>query len=792
MSRPLLGLAVAFAAGALLGPDVGESGALVLLALSAGGLGLALIAPLQRAPLVLGATALALGAAAAGIEAAAYERGPLLNWLRGDDAREGPGTPSPPGNDPIRFQGVAAVPTPRDGVRHPLVLDLQGVGWSDPPALVPGRARVEIGGEAGRFDVAEGDRLELTATLAPPRSARSPGAFDLEAWAQREGLQALGYCKSPLLVKRRASCGATRANCLVSRTREWARERLRRHVLAGAPQGLVRAMVLGDRSGLDESTSEAFRRAGTYHVLALSGAQVALVAALLVAAGRRLEMSPLSSAVLVSLALGGYALFVGGDVPVTRAAVMGIVVVLGRGLDLDADLANLLGLAALVLLAFHPGSVRDVGFQLSFAATLAIVTVAPGLIPPLRRLPLGTGALIAGSVAAQAALQPLLALHFHRLTPVALLLNLAAVPLSGAVLLLGAAVLPLSAVSPWLGDRAGDLAWMAADTLLRTCEGGGLAARTDWRAPDPALWVLVPWAVSLRALAHGRWGKGLLLSALVTAGLHLGPGAQADGRFELAVLDVGQGDALVLRSPRGRTMVVDAGLAREGFDQGERIVAPFLWASGVRRVDRLVLTHAHPDHAGGLSFLIEAFRPPEVWEGLAPRRDPGYDAFTASLQRAEVTRRSVARGTRLTWDGVELEVLGPLGHGPPPLRTRNDDSVVVAARYGEVCALLTGDIEASGERTLALPPCAILKVPHHGSRTSTSEDLLEKTRPRLAVVSAGARNHLSHPHPEVLGRLRSGGVRILRTDIEGTVRITTDGKRVWLRRGRGGVEERVL
>ncbi|HEY5908840.1 MAG TPA: MBL fold metallo-hydrolase, partial [Vicinamibacteria bacterium] len=346
--------------------------------------------------------------------------------------------------------------------------------------------------------------------------------------------------------------------------------------------------------------------------------------------------------------------------------------------------------------------------------------------------------------------------------------------------------------SPTLGDRVGDLAWLAADVLLRTCDGAGLARAVDVRTPDPTLLVLLPWALSLRALARGRWMFGLSLSGVVGVLLACGPGPRADGRLEIAFLDVGQGDAIVLRSPGGRFLAVDAGLEREGFDLGERIVAPFLWSQGARTLDGFLLSHAHPDHAGGAPFLLGAFLPSVVWEGPAPRADPGYRVFSAATEEVGVRRLAVARGMSWDWDGVRLEVRGPVPVGTGTRRTRNDDSVVLLVRFGEVCALLTGDIEAAAERALALPPCSILKIPHHGSKTSTSPDLLRSVRPRIAVISAGARNAFRHPHPDVLARLRAGGVQVLRTDQEGTIRLLTDGRRVWLRRGRGGVERRAL
>ena len=223
-----------------------------------------------------------------------------------------------------------------------------------------------------------------------------------------------------------------------ARARQWARGRILAVVPSGAEQALVRAMVLGDRAGLDDDTAEAFRIAGTYHVLALSGAQVALIAALLTALARRAVGSPAWSGLMVAGALAFYAQLVGGDVPIVRATVMAVVLLAGRALALDADGANLLGLAAVVLEVHRPSAVGDVGFQLSFAATLGLIVFTRPLLARAPALPLGLHVALAGSLAAQAPLVPLLAAHFHRVAPAALLLNLVAVPLSAGVLLAGA------------------------------------------------------------------------------------------------------------------------------------------------------------------------------------------------------------------------------------------------------------------------------------------------------------------------------------------------------------------
>jgi competence protein ComEC len=414
----------------------------------------------------------------------------------------------------------------------------------------------------------------------------------------------------------------------------------------------------------------------------------------------------------------------------------------------------------------------------------------------LPRLPLRAELALAGSLAAQATLLPLLAAHFHRAAPAALVLNLLAVPLSSAVLVAGLGTLLGASVLPPLAPLVGDLAWVLAHALRRSSDLAAVAPTLDWRIPALSFLALAAWAAGLAWIRSGRRaaGLGLLLAAQLAPAVE--PGAPGDGRLHLAVLDVGQGDALVVRSPRGRSFVVDAGgLPRGRFDLGERVVGPFLWSIGVRRVETIVVTHAHPDHAGGVPFLLRAFGVAEVWEGPAPRADGTYRILDEAIARARVGRRTVVRGAVADWDGVSVEVLGPRPRRPP-WSVRNDDSIVLALRFGDVRFLLTGDIEAGGEAELLRSgrgalAAAVLKIPHHGSRSSSSREFVAGVGPILAVASAGARNPFGHPHPDVLRRYREAGALVLRTDQDGTSFVSTDGRRVWIRNPGEGMETRV-
>jgi competence protein ComEC len=772
--RPLLALAAAFAFGCVLTDGeagVGEVAALLVLA--AVSLGLALAAREDRsAAVALGAAALALGSGAAGAEVLRQARAPLRRLVE----REG-------GEATVRLVGgVRGDAVERYG-RIELVLDVDAVERGARSEPVRGRVRLEIGGATPLARLLDTQRVAVWARVRAASGAA----------ARRDGVDAYAYCKSARLVDALPPAGGAPVREAASRLRERIRRLLTRHVLAGTERGLVLAMVTGDRSEIDEATAEAFRASGTYHVLALSGAQVALVAGLLVGALRFLLVRPWLQAAATMAAVSFYAVLVGGDVPVVRAALMAGVVLAGRALELDADAANALGLAALMLLVDRPSAVGDVGLQLSFAATLGILMLTGALARGIPRLPLRADVGVAASVAAQLVLSPILAARFHRLSPAAVVLNLAAVPLSSAVLLSGGSVILASPLGDGVAGLAGDVAWCAAHVLRLSGDLGPLGPWLDRRIPGPSVGLVLLHVGGLALLARHRRAAGvaaLVAGPLVLAFAPTRP--DADGRLRLTVIDVGQGDGLLLRSPSGRTLLVDAGGSRDPrFDPGERRVAPELWARSIRRVDALVVTHAHPDHVGGAPYVMRAFRVEEVWDGPAPLADPSWQEVQRRLDARPTARRTLAAGMGLDWDGVALRVLGPLRPRRPPPRIRNEDSIVLEVRFGEVVFLLTGDVTGEAEDALALPRAAVLKVPHHGSRTSSRPRLVAAVSPRLALVSAGAHNPFGHPHPETIARYARAGALVLRTDRDGTLRVATDGVRVWARTEAEG-EERLI
>jgi competence protein ComEC len=776
MARPMLVLAVFLALGARMGPDLSRAEALLVAALSLVAVLLSTASPAAAALAAASSAALGLGACAAALEGREYAGTPLRSFACAtDEARL------------VHVSGIAVGDAEWRDRLQSVVLDVTAATLGGRAVDLSGRLRLHVVTDDPRPVAQAGDLVEAWADVRAPRGYADPGAMDVEALARRDGIHAIGFCKSARLVESRHGRPGPSWIAAARAVRKWARDVIEASLPEGRERAVVLAMTLGDQRGIDDETAETFRIAGTYHVLALSGAQVALLAGGLILIARRVGAGPVLQAFALTPILAFYATLVGGQVPIVRATVMALVALWGRALDLDVDLANLLGLAAAALLLVQPSAVGDVGFELSFAATLAILVVTPVVQAGLPRLPLRLELSVAASVASQLALWPLLAARFHRVAPAAVVLNLAAVPLSGLVLLTGLALLA-AGVMPALAVVLAPPAWLSAHLLLWTGDLVRGRAWLDVRAPSPDTLAVLVYVAGLVALVRRRRVATVLL-ALGIVGMQW-PAPPADGLLHVDVLDVGQGDAILIRTPRGRAWQVDAGGSATAFDVGEWVVAPYLWSIPVVRLEGIVVSHAHMDHVGGVPFLLRHFAPGALWEGPAPRADAGYRLLDKAAGASSASRVAVGAGTTSMLDGVQIEILAPRSREGPPLHTRNDDSVIVRVRFGAVSFLLTGDAESPGEEALAAPDATVLKVAHHGSRTSSSERFLDRTGPRVAVISVGARNKFGHPAPDVLARYARRGIRVFRTDRDGAVQLATDGRRVWARTFHDGFDAR--
>jgi competence protein ComEC len=431
---------------------------------------------------------------------------------------------------------------------------------------------------------------------------------------------------------------------------------------------------------------------------------------------------------------------------------------------------------------------------LTVGATLSILLTIPLL--QSMNLPRGIGwlfGLLASSAATEVALLPVGALFFSRVTFAGLGLNFAAIPLMAVVQLAGMALVPVALASTAAASAIGYIAHLAASGLIRTADLAQLVPVLTFRVAPPSAWSLALYYLAVTGVCLWRRRTRCRRTARITAVLAAlwivtEPWAFAarrgDGLLHATFLDVGQGDSVFLRFPHGSTLLVDAGglAARSSFDIGDRIVAPVLRATGTARLDFMALTHGDPDHIGGASAILREFRAKEVWEGIPVPPFQPLQLLREQARSIGSKWSNLKAGDRFQIDGVDVLVIHPDLPDWERQRVRNDDSLVFDLRWGDVSLLLTGDIGRSVERARLsnIPPARmrIVKIPHHGSLTSSSVEFVRALAPTIAVVSTGRGNHFGHPVPEVLQRYEEVGAEIFRTDRDGAVMVDTDGKSI--------------
>jgi competence protein ComEC len=686
---------------------------------------------------------------------------------------------------------------------------VQSVGRpSDPANARPlGDVLLTVGGSLAAERIVEwraGRSIQTTAQLHRPARYLNHGVPDHERALARRGVTLVGSVKSGALVDvvRRGHPAAEAAAWLRAFTRRALASAVGRWSVQS--QGIVTAILIGDRSGLDAGVERRLQEAGTYHVIAISGGNIAILAGLMLFGFRAAGIMGRTAMLTAIGGLAAYGYTVGGGESVDRATLMAVVFFFARALDLRAPPLNTVALAAGVLVAIEPLAIGDPGFLLTAGATAAILLAAE--TKPLGRVPrlvVPLAALFIASAAAEAALFPIAASFFSRVTFAGLALNFLAIPLMAVAQMAGMLAVAVIFLSPTAAAGAGWIAHLAAEGLVRTADIVEVAPFATWRVAPPSAHVLaayygagaVAWML-WRRRAHGPAAaesartrtvrRGCVAAAALAALWILAEpwtfvASEGDGRLHLTFLDVGQGDAALVRFPRGTALLVDAGglSGSPTFDIGDRVVAPVLRALGVRRLEVIALTHGDADHVGGAEAGIREFRPREIWEGIPVPQSPALQRLAIAAAAAGSAWRNVQADDAVRIDDVSVVVRHP---GQPDWErqdVRNDDSIVLELLWRDVSIVLTGDIgrEAEGAIVPRFPrvPLRVVKVPHHGSLTSSTDAFVRTLAPRVAVVSAGRRNAFGHPAPAVIGRYRAAGVEIFRTDQDGAVMVDTDG-----------------
>ncbi len=636
-----------------------------------------------------------------------------------------------------------------------------------------------------------GERFVLRGTLTPVPQARNPGDFDSRKYWLAAGVVARLNVSSEFQIAPLAgNAGPWMGRRLFAPLQRWARDQLYRR-LPLREAGLLEGLLLGRRGMIDPSLREGFAELGVVHILALSGLHVGYVVlgiTFLLAALRtpiRLRWPILLPTLFV------YVELTGSKPPVVRAAVMASTFALAETFQQRYDLVNTLALAGLLILLRNPLELAQIGFLLSFAAVLSIGLTYPAIhswIPEswLRRsIPRWLLELAAVSLAAQLGTLPLTLIYFGRLPAWGVLANLVVVPVTGLVVSLGFATLLGCALWDGLGNILASACWKCL-TLLEdfvTLAGRlGLGSIQFKMVPVPL--VLAVWVLAMAILLspfprNARLGLfgGLVIANGLLWSSWIKPGAYLDVLF----LDVGVGDAIVVRLGHGKTLLIDAGEATPERDNGAEVVLPVLQRLGVSRLDAVVITHSHQDHVGGIPSVLRKMKVGRIiWNGESAE----IPTLARVMQLADSLRIPVVR--RCAGDTIggfapaALLVLGPdcLNFPDNP----NDASLVLLLMYRGKKILFTGDIEERTERSLLrygpLLDVDVLKVAHHGSSSSSGEEWLNAVRPELAVVSVSRVNLFGFPSRTVLERLTKRGCQILQTGRDRAVWIRIDEKKL--------------
>ncbi len=697
-------------------------------------------------------------------------------------------------SDHIALKEVGAVVTARARVTEirrtssghtNVVIEVLGLRDAPGPGVpeVPARGLVWARWPDGGPHPARGDVVVLVGELNAPGGRRNPGAFDFASYLRNRRIhRTLRHCQ--LLEIERPQRRLDVAG--------WIYRTLPERV-PGVPGEVLRGLLLGTGRELPDELTEAFRRSGTVHVLAVSGLHVGFIVLIVHAVLRSLRVPRRLSRLLVLPALIGFVLIVGPRPSVVRASTMAAFLIAAPLLERRPNPMNALGAAGLALLLARPGSLFDLGFRLSFSAVAGILLLhrplEDALAVPLRAL--GHGAVrlaapIALSLSAQAGVAPILVGVFGEASVISPVANLAVVPLAGLSVAAGIAMLVCEPLGSWPASAFAAVAWSSIRLLVSIAELLGdcpwATVRVASRFWPAVLCATAGFCLRVRATSVGarRVGTGVVLASGVVAATFFlaGPGRSY---ARIVFFDVGQGDSILLELPRRQYALVDAGPGPTSADQagmpgvrdaGADVVLRHLRREGIARLAALVVTHAHADHYGGAASVLLGVRVDTLILPVGRTADARLANLIAVARRRGTGVREVSWGETLRVGNSLLTVLWP----DPAVTaewSENNCSVVLRGSVSGHDLMLTGDIERRAENRLSkmprLLPAGLLKVSHHGSGTSSTEGFIRGVSPALAVVQVGERNRYGHPCPETLDRLAAAGATVMRTDVDGAV-----------------------
>jgi len=677
-----------------------------------------------------------------------------------------------------------------------LILELEKIDTR----RVKGKVSVTIKKRARDYEY--GDYLKLKGKIRRPLEKKNPGGFNYRDYLARKGIYGTVFLADDEEIKVLAQ---GKGNIIIQKGILPLKDFIHKvfdQTLDGNPKALLKGIILGEREDFPPQVLMAFSNTGVVHILAVSGFNVGLVAFIFFLFFRAFRLPHHWAVIATLVILLLYAWVTDLTPSVVRATIMASILMIGTLIERETGLLNPLAFAAFIILIFWPQALFEIGFQLSFAATWGIIWLTPefqSFIPRPRRsiyrffhqwlfLPLSV------SLTAQLATAPIVAHYFYRLPLISVLANLFIIPLVGIATALGFSSVLAGIISLELAKIFAEANMVFLDLLLWSVNFFNRLPFASLRVAPPSNIFLILYFLLLGLLGRIRTSvfsrKVFLFFFLLSLNLLVWSKVweKKERLLEVTFLDVGQGDSIFLQFSQGKTALIDGGDKILSYDMGERVVAPFLWSKGIKKIDFLILSHPQEDHLGGLCYIVENFKVGEVIDSGLAYPSLAYRSFLETVQKRKIRYHLARAGETISNCGdIYFKILHPneefaLSTKIDPNFEVNNNSIVLKIVYGKVSFLFPGDCETFCDEPLLSQnvKVTILKVPHHGSSTANSPDFVRAVHPEVAIISVVENNRFGFPSPEVLARYEEIGAKIYRTDLMGAITVKSDGSRYWI------------
>ncbi|HHW31553.1 MAG TPA: DNA internalization-related competence protein ComEC/Rec2 [Clostridiaceae bacterium] len=659
---------------------------------------------------------------------------------------------------------------------------------------VKGKILLTVLGEDNTPIYEYGQAIEVAGEITLPKNRRNPGGFDYKRYLMQSGISATMFVRSKNIL----AVSGKKKNYIIQLGNS-IRNRIIKIIEQSLPieqAGLLNGMLIGYRSGLSKEIQEAFNDSGLIHIMAVSGAQVTFLIIPVMFIFKRLNLGRKISNIIMIGILIVFLSVTGFQPSVSRAVIMASIVLICQIALREYDIYTSISIAAIILLIYNPFTLFNVGFQLSFIATISLVMLNKNIrdileckyIPNMIINPLSM------IISAQIGVLPITAYYFNKISVISILSNLLVTPLIQITSVLGYIMIIAGQFSVGLSKLIGYINNIFLSLILKITEICADLPYSTVTILNPGILVIILYYALIwlffyyKPLDNFKTWKSYSLTSIVSVLLLFMLLMPAKRGMEVVFLDVGNGDSALVTTEGGMAVLIDGGgyyNTDEDKNIGDSIIVPFLLSNGIGKLDMVIATHGHEDHVQGLkpvleSFKVEAFIIPDV-----SSLDEFKDLLDICRER-NIYVKKCSRGDVIRLDNnSKIEVLNPSGEFNPLTVSLNNSSLVLKLSHLDIDFLFTGDIEKEAEADILKTgfdlESEVLKVPHHGSSTSTTPAFLEKVKPAAAIISVG-RNNFGHPSAEVIKRLNDFGIMTFRTDIHGAVTVKSNGKRIKIKR----------